>query len=280
MLARLTLRQFLLVTLGTLVAFFLLWFPYRAWWARSAWEITGSARLTHLLDPWNARLAFILGDAFFENHPPIYNLRQARYYYEKSAALDPGFAPAHFQLARIAFLEGDFTAAREHIARVRAIAADYPRIDYLEGLVLGYQGHILDAAEAFERFVAAYPATWAGYNDLAWLYFRIGLYDKVLDASARGLANAPDNAWLLNMHGLALLNLGRKSEAAGYFERARDAAAHMTARDWGVAYPGNDPTMYADGLERMREAIAHNLALASGEQGGGMPVSPGFSNAE
>lgn len=103
---------------------------------------------------------------------------------------------------------------------------------------------------------------WAGYNDLAWLYFQLGDYEKTLSVSESGLQNSSDNAWLLNMHGLALHNLGRSEEAKEYFDRAKKRVDTLTPEDWGRAYPGNDPAIYAEGLARMREAIEHNLSLA------------------
>ncbi|MDI9355336.1 MAG: hypothetical protein QM532_04205 [Cyanobium sp. MAG06] len=35
----------------------------------------------------------------------------------------------------------------------------------------------------------------------------------------------------------------------------------MTERDWGVAYPGNDPAIYSKGLEAMKKSINDNLKL-------------------
>lgn len=233
-------------------------FAYREKIASFVWQKT-HLELVQYIDPWNSELAFSIGNYYY-NHG-TYDIKKAKKYLERAAGLNPTDGIAHYQLGRILFIEGRFIEALKHIKRVQEIDPDFHQAYYMQGLILGYQGHLLEAVIAFEEYVRRVPTTWAGYNDLAWLYFQLGDYEKVLSVSAQGLKNSPQNAWLLNMHGLALHNLGQSEEARDYFDRAKEKVDHMNPEDWGKAYPGNDPAIYAEGLERMREAITHNLAL-------------------
>ena len=75
----------------------------------------------------------------------------------------------------------------------------------------------------------------------------------------RGLSTHDQHPWLLNMHGLAHMNLGNLTEAKQAFSRAKEAASKLTPEDWGKAYPGNDDRLYATGLDEFRAAIEENL---------------------
>ena len=37
--------------------------------------------------------------------------------------------------------------------------------------------------------------------------------------------------------------------------------APMTEKDWGQAYPGNNPSTYGEGFSKMKESIQANLEL-------------------
>ena len=37
----------------------------------------------------------------------------------------------------------------------------------------------------------------------------------------------------------------------------------MSEKDWGAAYPGNNPKVYAEGLSAMRQNIDDNITLAN-----------------
>ncbi|MEP7162148.1 MAG: tetratricopeptide repeat protein [Candidatus Moraniibacteriota bacterium] len=242
---------FLLVLGGSL-------FPYRKPASFFLWEKTHCACVS-LLNSKDALLDYRIAEYYFS--PADYNLDQAKKYYEKTLALEPTWVKPHYQLGRIHFLQGKFNPALAEFDRVLDLNPDYSRGYYMKGLTLGYYGNLIDATKAFKRFIELEPEGWAGYNDLSWLYFQLGEYAKVRDVSLEGLSRAPENVWLLNMHGLALLNLGEKEGAKEYFSLAKARADKMEPKDWGVAYPGNDPSIYAEGLERMRETIGHNLTL-------------------
>jgi tetratricopeptide (TPR) repeat protein len=93
------------------------------------------------------------------------------------------------------------------------------------------------------------------------VYFSAGKYEEARDAALDGLKNGPDNMWLNNSLGVALLNLGDKEGALEAFIIAEKSAEKLTPADWGVSYPGNDPVMYESGLEETKASIHHNLHL-------------------
>ena len=88
-------------------------------------------------------------------------------------------------------------------------------------------------------------------------------FEEIEALTEEALKDFPRNAWLLNLHGLAIMNMGRQEEAKSDFEIALNIANKMTARDWSDAYPGNDPRTGKLGLAEMRDTLRSNLALVS-----------------
>jgi len=60
-----------------------------------------------------------------------------------------------------------------------------------------------------------------------------------------------------------LLNTGNKEGAESSFSAALEGAKKLTAEEWGMSYPGNDPSAWSDGLEEFRAAIQANLNITS-----------------
>lgn len=233
-------------------------FSYREQIASYVWQKT-HLEASWYIDPWNSALAYSIGNYYF-NHG-TYDPEKAERYFRHATIVTPLHLDAHYQLGRILFIKGKFIEAKHEIDTVIAANPDFEKAYYMRGLILGYQGRLEQGIPYFEEFIRRAPNEWAGYNDLAWLYFRMGEYEKVRETTEKGLGVSPENVWLLNMHGLALHNLGRSEEAQLLFKRAKERADILKPEDWGKAYPGNDPAIYADGLARMHEAIDHNLKL-------------------
>lgn len=216
---------------------------------------------------------FEMGEYYF-NHDDDpagpYDLVLARQYYEAAiTASSTANSAAWHQLGRIDFLEGDFNTAIERFDQQRALFGDeLPSVHYMLGLVYGfrakYWGDQSDwdrAAAAFETFIEFEPeAPWPRV-DLAWVYFAQGKYEEMKPTLEVGLMYDPENPWLNNMYGLALLNTGEKQLAHEHFIKAEESAKGLTAETWGKAYPGNDPGAWPAGLEAFRSALEKNIAL-------------------
>lgn len=199
-----------------------------------------------------------------------YDLEKARAYYEAALAKDPQVDElAWYQLGRIDFLEGDFDTAIERFGKQREYFADtIPNVHYMLGLTYGYRarwgGRESDwqkAEDEFDLFIGIAPTAPWPRVDLAWVYFAQGKYEDMVPVLEEGLQYHPDNAWLLNMYGLALLNTGDRQKAHDVFVHAKESAAELSLADWGKTYPGNDPADWPRGLTEFRETIEKNRAL-------------------
>ncbi len=212
----------------------------------------------------DANFAFEIGNYYFNaKGSGVYDLDKAERYFRKSLTLDPSTPAAWHQLARIDFLRGNFDAALSEInTQIEfhgdALIASY----YVRGLIEGFQKNYSAAEKDFQTFLRMKPETWGVYNDLAWVYFQAGDFSRAEAIARRGLSVAPASPWLLTSLGVALLNLGRREEAAEVLQKAFDGAQSLTPADWGAVNPGNDPRTASGGLEKMKAAILENLNLA------------------
>lgn len=225
----------------------------------AVWKQARLGALASWLAPHDAELAFAIGNYHFGGG--AYDIEKALSYYERALALEPELQGAHYQRGRVYFIKREFQLAISDFNRELELYPDYKRTYYVRGLVYGYQKNYPAAAADFKAFLATKPDSWAGYNDLAWVYFQEGKYADARDAARAGLATDEGNPWLLNSLGVALLNLGEKEGAKETLERAARIAESMSPSDWGNAYPGNDPRIYAEGLAKMKASIRANLEL-------------------
>ncbi len=216
---------------------------------------------------------FEIGQYYF-NHDDDpagpYDIAKAQYYYEKEIALDPkGNNLVWYQSGRIDFINGDFeTALKKFDTQIEYFGDSVHNVYYMIGLTYGYKARVSGLAEdwkagedAFMKFIDFSPqAPWSRV-DLAWIYFSQGKYEEMVPVLEQGLAYRPDNPWLLNMYGLALLNTGEKELAKEQFYKARTQAELLTTEEWGRAYPGNNPSAWAQGLSEFKYIIERNIEL-------------------
>jgi tetratricopeptide (TPR) repeat protein len=176
-----------------------------------------------------------------------------------------------YQLGRIDFLEGKFdTALFKFEKQVEYFGDTVPSVHYMLGLTYGYRARQTNdeqdwnnSAEEFKKFIVIKPESPWARTDLSWIYFSQGKYTEMLPVLEAGLEYHPDHAWLLNMYGLALLNTGNKVAAKDIFTKALENAKKLTVQEWGLAYPGNNPALWQEGLSSFIEAIETNLELVS-----------------
>ena len=183
--------------------------------ATYVWEQGHSARLAMLLDGNNAALAFTIGEYYF-NHG-AYDIARAEAAYNRAILLRPDYKEAIYQRGRIAFINGQFADALFDMRTVLALDPEFKRAYYMHGLINGYIGNLAQAEYGFREFIKRDDFNWAGYNDLAWIYFKQGKYEETRATAKRGLEQAPGNPWLNNIYGTALLNLGEKQAAKEAF---------------------------------------------------------------
>lgn len=222
--------------------------------------LLGLDRGIALANPHNPDVFFAIGEHSF-GQGRTYDTLKAKKAYLKALELRPDFLEAHYQLGRVYFIQGRFHPALVEIMTVLRLDPEFKKAYYMYGLISGYQMNYDEAVYGFSEFIKRDDFNWAGYNDLAWIYFQKGDYEKTRSTAQEGLKRAEKNPWLQNIYGAALMNLGENEKARESFRIALQKSESMTPEQWGGAYPGNDPKTYAQGLEQMKAAIRHNLQL-------------------
>ncbi len=234
---------------------------YRAPLGWVVWKDFHTASFATILNTIDATLPFAIGNYYFGGG--AYDIQKAKRYFRATLTLDAKLQGVHYQLARIYFIQSDFSGALTEIDTELTLYPDFKRSYYIRGLVYGYSGKLPEAEADFKAFLAWKPDSWAGHNDLAWIYFQEGKYIEARDTARAGLTLAPANPWLLNSLGVALMNTDDKKGAKEAFSKALTILESMSEKDWGVAYPGNNPTIYNEGFTKMKESIQENLRLLS-----------------
>jgi hypothetical protein len=265
---------------GVLISTFVvlaLWFytPLPTLAARYAWDEWHAGTLALSLNRSDALLASAIGAYYFGNQFATsttaarpYNLFLARKAFGKSIDIDPSMPFTHYLRARVAFVQSDFGAALEDLTTELTLAPENKRTLYMRGLVYAYRGETNDlflAEQDFKAFVAWAPKEWAGYNDLAFVLAKEKQYGNAATVLKEGIAKADGgetNPWLWNALGIMELNLENPLAALTALTKAQTFAASLAEVDWQRAYPGNDPSGAADGIEAMRTGIAKNLVAA------------------
>jgi tetratricopeptide (TPR) repeat protein len=255
-------RRFFYSILVGSILFSLVVFGYRerASLGWLVWDMTHAASLATALNTTDAGLYFTIGNSYF-GEGRTYDVERAKVFFLRAQKLDDRYPSVHYQLARVYFIEGSFSPALREINRELELYPDFKRSYYVRALIYGYMRLFELAAADFQEFLLFKPESWAAHNDLAWIYFQMGAYDKALTTVEEGLVDSPQNMWLLNSRGVALLNLGRKEEARKSLRLALAIVNITTPEQWGRSYPGNNPNIYGQGLGAMRTSIEKNLAL-------------------
>ncbi len=204
---------------------------------------------------------YSLGNIFFGTVPTFYNVNVAQFFYTYAAYPVVGNpAPyAHHQLSRTYFIEGDLQTALTEADKELAQYPENRHTYYIKGLTLGYMHREHEAIKAFGQFIAYKPESWAARNDKAWLHFRVGEMDEAMATILPAVQSTKNNPWLLNTFGVLLMNEGALVEARNAFAHGLAAANSMTAKEWGIAYPGNAPQVYETGLTAMKKTFQNNL---------------------
>lgn len=213
----------------------------------------------------NPALSLRTGNLFFGKVSSFYNVSVAQFFFKRATSPFFGDSPlfAHYQLSRTYFIKGNFDMAIYYANKELELYPENCRTHYIRGLTYGYMNNLDSAIKDFETFnTSCVKDSWAGHNDLAWFYFRKGDIEGMLRTIEKVATKNETNPWVQNAYGIALLNLGRYEEASIAFKKALTVANAMKEKDWGVAYPGNSPRVYEQGLNSMRDTIKENLVVA------------------
>ena len=147
--------------------------------------------------------AFEIGERHFDGQDVNnYDVRRAAKYFQKAKALDPNLLYVHHELARIAFLHGDFGAA---MAQIDAIAA----VEGVDGVFIGPNDLAADMGHLGNW---QHPEVWKVMEDAAKRITRAGKAPGILVGEADG-QRCLDLGYLFVAVGSDLVMLARGTEA-------------------------------------------------------------------
>ncbi|MDB5187852.1 MAG: hypothetical protein JWO50_372 [Candidatus Kaiserbacteria bacterium] len=198
---------------------------------------------------------------FSEQYPKKYDLDRANYFFTESAKLNKQQPYVYHELARIAFLKGNFPLAMQHINTQISLHGDSEANSYyVRGLIEGFAGDYVDAIDDYKHFLQFDPHDWAAINDYSWVLLKAGKSAEAAKATTDGLKYFPTNPWLLNSNATALFEIGDFKGAYASIQRAQVAVQKLSNAEWSHAYPGNDPAIAGTGVSSFKDAVAQNLA--------------------
>jgi len=123
-------------------------------------------------------------------------------------------ARAHLLLARLAATEGRADEAVEWTDCVQEAVGAHPVLDRVRGNALARVWRWSEAAEAYERLVAASPRDPSAWRALANAYGSLGLDEQAQQAAEAWLRLRPRDEELLRTRALALASLGDPEAAS------------------------------------------------------------------
>jgi tetratricopeptide (TPR) repeat protein/tRNA A-37 threonylcarbamoyl transferase component Bud32 len=84
----------------------------------------------------------------------------------------------------------------------------------------GVTGQIEKVIESYELWKQTYPRGWEPYNNLSWLYYRMGQFEKAAEEGLQALNLEPDHPLPYTNIGRAYLNLYRLDDAKTIYDGA------------------------------------------------------------
>lgn len=206
-----------------------------------------------------------LAGLFFDRNHIIYNTTLTNFFLNQALLFDSkdGTPPpyAYYQLARINFIQGNLNTALDFLSKEEHYYPDHSKVLYIRGLTLGYLGRDNEAIASFAKYVQENPESWAGRNDLSWLLFKEGRFKEAIAVIEPAYITNPANPWVLNTYGILLMNTGDLKKSHEILSSGYKISLMITENGWGMAYPGNNPSIYNQGLESMRNSFLNNLQL-------------------
>jgi tetratricopeptide (TPR) repeat protein len=147
---------------------------------------------------------------------------------------DPGLAVAHAGAAACLFLEERFPEAKAAADAARAAltpAVSAREKSYVEAMTTWTAGRVPDAERLMQEHVRQYPTDLPIIQRLYFVYFWLGKFPEMLEATSRFVRDLPDSSYMLGMHAFALEEAGRCSEA---IRLADDAIAKNPDDAWSI----------------------------------------------
>ncbi len=209
----------------------------------------------------SAQRAYDYGALHFDaNTPADYDIHKAQMYFTQASVMDPQLPYVYHQLARIAFLSGEFSKAMSLInIQIQKQGDTVPSSYYVRGLIEGYMGDYSAAVSDYKHFNDLEPGQWAGINDYAWVLLKARNPQEAARITSQAIEIYPTNPWLLNSNATALYETGNIEAAKLSASKAYKYVQSLTPEEWSRAYPGNSPDIAIEGVESFKKAVTDNM---------------------
>jgi serine/threonine protein kinase/tetratricopeptide (TPR) repeat protein len=153
---------------------------------------------------------------------------------EAARKLDDRLPEVHTTLGQVLKMTGKPAEAAEEFER--ALAAQPSSIDALLGLADAYRATGSSRAEAtYRRALALQPSYWAVYNQFGFFYFRGGRYADAIPMFREAIRRRPDSVRVYNNLGAALFKIDRFAEA----RQAYQSSIQISPSDGAYTNLGN-----------------------------------------
>ena len=178
--------------------------------------------------------------------------------FHEATRLDPSLAVAHAGAAACLFLEERFaeTRAASEAARAAATAGASPREkSYVNAVTLWTAGKVPEAESAMREHLAQYPRDLAIIQRLYFVFFWLGKFPAMLEATSDLVRHHPESSYMLGMHAFALEEAGRCPEA---IRLAEEAIARQPQDAWSIhalAHALYESAAFDTGVSRLPAAI-------------------------
>ena len=165
-------------------------------------------------------------------------LSEARSAFAAALRADPGFAPAHANLADLDASQGHYADALGHARAAVRAAPKTATYEYNLGTILSHMGRNEEALERLGRATELDPCYAKAFNEKGNVYLDLDLPSDARREIERGLQFDPDFAPLHKNLARVDLAQGRKEEAIRHLEEAlplydpRDARGSAEALYW------------------------------------------------
>ncbi len=232
--------------------------------SRYFWQ-KGYHTTAYYLNRKDAELALEIGNYYFTSMAQ-FDIHRAQKSYELAISHKPNIQQAHYQLARIFLVLGNWTLAKKDLDAELSINPYNLRSFYVRGLIDLAQNDLLSAEFDFSRFIQGAPTEWGGYNDLAFTLAKEGQYAQSEEVVKKAFVLVPNatstNPWLWNSLGLAQLNQHHYTDAQASFSRADILSKNISPTEWYRAYSANDPSTIQKSIRTFQQAVEKNLYTA------------------
>lgn len=182
---------------------------------------------------------------------------EARNEFEKALAINPQYAPAHYDLGLLSYNQGDLPLALEHYRR--AIAANPQHTEALNniGFVLMQQGEQQQALSHFEHAIKIHPEFSDYRYNMGIIYRDQQQPDKAESCFRKCLKYSPDDPDAHFQLGKLLQDAGALPEAKEHYEQALNANPDFAEVHFPLAELLLNLAKYPEAEEHYYQAMEH-----------------------